>query len=106
MVVFGRHEHEGVEGRDLGGPVLGVLLAVLALRRRDGFVQQRQVEILEVDEFVLRVGARAGDVGNPPRDGFAVAARPVLPRMMAILTIVMLLWSGSIRTPVWAVTGR
>ena len=56
------------------GPALGVRLAVLAERRRHGLVEERQVEVREVDELELGVAALLGEVVDPPGDGFAVAA--------------------------------
>jgi hypothetical protein len=75
VVVLRGDEDEAVEGVDLLGPGQGVRLGVLTHRRRDGLVEVREVEVQEVDELVLGVGALLGDVENPLGDGFAVTAR-------------------------------
>src|SRR4029450_10462463 len=51
-------------------------LTVLAERRRDGFVEQGQVERLDVDQLERGVRARVRNVDDPARDGFAEAAWP------------------------------
>src|SRR6266436_6471089 len=75
MVVLWRHEYETVERIDLRGPSLGVFLGVLSHRWRHRFIEQRQVEILDVDQLELCLRALLGKFVNPLGDGLANAPR-------------------------------
>ena len=66
---------KAVEAGDARGPGLRVRFRILALRRRHGLVQQRQVEVGDVDQFVDRVAAHAGNVHHPVGHGRRLAAR-------------------------------
>src|SRR5580658_5334246 len=74
MIVFGRHEDEGVELLDRSRPGLGVRLAVLTHGCWDRLIEQGQVEILYVDDFELSVASLARDVIDPARDGLRFAS--------------------------------
>ena len=63
-------------------PLLGVLVLVLAERRRQRLVEVRQRVVAQVDELELGVVAARGDVEHPAGDLLAVAVGRVLPRMM------------------------
>src|SRR5690606_26216708 len=67
VVVLGDHEHEAVVGVDRGGPVLGVRVGVLAHDRGHGLVQERQVDLGQVDEVH---GGLSGRHGRVFRGGF------------------------------------
>ena len=67
MVVLRRDEDEGIIRGNLRGPLLGVGLLILAHRWRDRFVEQRKLEIVDVDEFVLGVAALSPPVPTSPR---------------------------------------
>jgi two-component system nitrogen regulation response regulator GlnG len=75
VVVLRRHEDEGIETRDLRRPDLGVRLAVLAQRRRQRLVEQRQLEVGDVDQLELRVAAPGSDAEHPFRHRLGLAAR-------------------------------
>ena len=72
MVVLGGDDDEPVERGDLVGPPLGVLVLVLAQRRRQRLVEVRQRVVAQVDQLELRVAAARGDVEHPLRDLLAV----------------------------------
>jgi hypothetical protein len=76
MIVFGRHEDEGVELLNLSRPGFGVRLAVLPHGCRDRLIEQGQVEILYVHDFERGVASLAGDVIDPACDGLRLASRP------------------------------
>ena len=76
MIVLWGHEDKGVELRDLGGPGLGVGLAVLTHCRRDRLVEQGQIEVFYVHDFERGVAPLARDVIDPVRDGIRNSARP------------------------------
>jgi len=67
VVVFGRDEHETVGRADLRGPGLGVVFLVLPHRWGDVFVQQRQLEVGDIDQLEDGVVARHGDPVHPLR---------------------------------------
>jgi hypothetical protein len=75
VVVLGRHEDESVVLRDRGGPGLGVLVLVVALRGHVHLVEERQVEVGQVDEVVLRVIPLARDVEQPASGRLALPPR-------------------------------
>jgi hypothetical protein len=75
VVVFRRDEDVAVEGVDLGGPSLGVRLRVLSHRRRDWLIEQRQVEIFDVDELELSVGPFLRELEDPAGNSLANASR-------------------------------
>ena len=74
VVVFGRHEHVPVEGRDLRGPPLGVRMAVAAERRRNRLIQQRQLVVRDVDQLEAGVSTLRGKLECPARYRDVVAA--------------------------------
>ena len=59
VVVLRRDEDECVQRGDLRCPPLGVRLLIVAHRRRHRFVEQRKLEVLDVDNLVLGVSAFA-----------------------------------------------
>jgi len=75
VIVFGRDENKGVKGRNLRSPGFCVLLRVLTLRRRNGFVKKRQVEFFDVHQLELRIGALLRDLVNPLRHSLAITIR-------------------------------
>jgi hypothetical protein len=76
VVVLGRHEDVGVEGRDLRRPCLGVLVGVPAHNRRHRLVEERQIEVFDVHEIKLGVAALSRDFVNPFGHGLAPATGP------------------------------
>jgi hypothetical protein len=56
-----------------------VLLTVLAQRGRHGFVEKRQVEILDIDNLKLGIAPPLRDVVDPAADGVRLAARTRTP---------------------------
>src|SRR6266849_2800310 len=76
MIILGRDEDKTIERTDLRGPRFGVRLTVLPHDGRHRLVEERQVEVLNVHEFELGVGALFCDFVDPFGDGLAVATRP------------------------------
>ncbi|VVT18422.1 hypothetical protein SPHINGO361_140271 [Sphingomonas sp. EC-HK361] len=77
MVIFRRHEHEGIERCDRARPGFGMLLGEgLPQRRRERLVEHRQVETLDIDEMKGGVLALRGEFMDPTRYRFAIAAGP------------------------------
>src|SRR6266705_6754574 len=74
MIVFRRDEDMAIKRTDLGGPCLGVRFTVLPHYGRYRLVEERQVEVFNVHEFELGIGALLCDFVNPFCHGFAVAA--------------------------------
>jgi hypothetical protein len=75
MIVFRRDEDIAIKRTDLGGPRFGVRFTVLPHDGRHRLVEKRQVEVFDVHEFKLGVGALLCDFVNPFCHGFAVATR-------------------------------
>jgi hypothetical protein len=75
VVVLGRYEDVAVKGPDLCGPRSSVLPTVLPQRGRYRLVEKGQVEILDIDDLKLRIGAPLGDFVNPAGHGFRLATR-------------------------------
>jgi hypothetical protein len=75
VIIFGRHENEGVEGIDLCSPLAGMRLGVFLHHGGGRFIEERQPEFRNVDQFKPRIAALAGDSVNPPRNGFGAATR-------------------------------
>ncbi len=73
VVVFGGDEDEAVEGADFGSPIFGVLFGVLAHGGWDGFVEEGEVDVGEIDEFEFGVGAFLGVLEDPVSDVFSDA---------------------------------
>ena len=76
MVVLRGDEDEAVEVGELGGPGPGVGVLRIDHRRRDGLVEQGQVEVGDVDQLVLGVAAAQGVVIDPLGDRGAGPIRP------------------------------
>src|ERR1700752_1147576 len=75
MVVFGGDENVGVEGGDFLAPGVRVRLGVLVHRGWYGLIQERQLVILDVDDFKLRVLATFQDVVHPLCNGPGFSSR-------------------------------
>src|ERR1700692_3241575 len=65
MIILGRHENEGVEGVDLRSPIPGMRLGVPSHHGRHRLIEERQLEILNINQFKPRVAALAGDAMDP-----------------------------------------
>src|SRR5436190_16105299 len=76
MIILRRDEDIASKRTDLGGPRFGVRLTVLPHDGRHRLVEERQVEVFDVHEFELGVGALFRDFVDPFGDGLAVAPRP------------------------------
>ena len=74
-IVLRGDEQVPVELRDLAGPRLGVVVGILARRRRQELIQGAAVVLGEVDELELGVVARSTRIrpGSCPRVTRAVA---------------------------------
>src|SRR5882672_12688470 len=73
MIIFRRDEDIAIKSTDLGGPCFGVRLGILTHYRWHRLVEERQVEVFNVHEFELGVGALLRDFVNPFSHGLAVA---------------------------------
>jgi hypothetical protein len=84
VVELGGDEHEPIEAGDGGSPVLRVLVLVTAGEGGNGLIEQREVRVFEVDDFVGRRAA-AGGLFVDPSGATAAPLRPgrVLPTMIA-----------------------
>src|SRR5437762_8191018 len=76
MIILRRDEGIAIKRTDLGGPRFGVRLTVLPHDGRHRLVEERQVEVFNVHEFELCVGAPFRDFVDPFGDGLAVATGP------------------------------
>src|SRR5882672_7455288 len=76
MIIFRRDEDIAIKSTDLGGPCFGVRLGILTHYRWHRLVEERQVEIFNVHEFELGVGALLCDFVNPFSHGLSVATGP------------------------------
>ncbi len=75
MVVLGGDEHIAIVLVDFSRPGFGVVFGVLLHHGRRRLIQQRQVEIGNVDQLELGIAAFLGFGQYPVGDGFGVAAR-------------------------------
>src|ERR1700731_2924743 len=75
MIILGRYENEGVEEVDLRSPIPGVRLAVLSHHGRHRFIEERQLEIPDINQFEPRIAALAGDAVDPIGNGLGPATR-------------------------------
>src|SRR6266516_4088532 len=79
MIILRRDEDTAIKRTDLGGPCFGVRLTVLPHDGRHRLVEERQVEVFNVHEFELGVGALFRDFVDPFGNGLAVATGPRAP---------------------------
>src|SRR5579864_1126335 len=69
MVVFWGDKNVGIEGGDFLAPSVRVRLGVLVHRGWYGLIEERQLVILNVDNFKLRVLAAFQDIVHPLCNG-------------------------------------
>jgi hypothetical protein len=76
MIILGCDKDIAVKRSNLGGPRFGVRFTVLPHDGRHRLVEERQVEIFNVYQFELGVGALFREFANPFGHGLAVATGP------------------------------
>src|SRR6266849_4220616 len=76
MIILGRDEDIAVKRADLSGPYFGVRPIVLPHYGRHRLVEERQVEVFDVNKFKFGVAAILRDFANPFGHGLALAAGP------------------------------
>jgi hypothetical protein len=76
-VVLRRDEHVRVRALHGGAPGFGVVAVVMLQAGMLGLVEERQVDLLQVDQFDRELPVRTGASDEPFSDG---TTRPALPR--------------------------
>src|SRR5437016_9907212 len=75
MVVLGCHKHVAIKRCNLLRPSLGVIMRVLTHDGRNGFVEEGEIEILDVDKFKLGIATFLRDFVSPFGHCLAFATR-------------------------------
>jgi hypothetical protein len=76
---LGEDEDESVESTDDATPRPGVLVLVVLKGRLQGLVEEGQVDLGQVEHFVLQPAAVLGDLHDPLGDAGAYPTRPGAP---------------------------